>query len=69
MITAYGLTAAILFLIHLALREKYKNSITRCAFWAALWPLDIAVCFWEWRPRDGGEISNAKLILKMKDGK
>lgn len=69
MITAYGLTAAFLFLIHLVLRDKYRNSITRCAFWAALWPLDIAVCFWEWRPKEGGHVDTASLLLKMRDGK
>jgi hypothetical protein len=69
MITAYGITAAILFLIHLALRDRYKNSITRCAIWAALWPLDVAICIRDWirhAPKDGGDINNADLIRKMK---
>lgn len=70
MITSYGLTALILFLVHLALREKYNNTAMRCLIWACLWPLDIAACFWCWirhAPREGGEINSSKLILKMKE--
>jgi hypothetical protein len=69
MIASYGLTAAILFLVHITLKDKYRNSITRCAFWALFWPLDVAVCLWEFRPRDGGEVNTAALLLKMRDEK
>jgi len=69
MITGYALTALILFIIHLALRDRYRNSITRCALWAAFWPLDVAICLRDWLrngPGDGGEINAAKLIRYMK---
>lgn len=69
MLTAYGLTALILFLIHLSLRSRYRNTVTRCAFWAALWPLDVAICVREWirqHGNDGGDINNSAMILKLR---
>lgn len=68
--TAYAITALILFLIHLSLRSQYRNSVTRCALWAAFWPLDVAICVREWirqHGNDGGEINNSAMILKMRE--
>ena len=72
MSTAYGLTALILFLIHLSLRSRYRNTVTSCAIWAALWPLDVAICVREWirqQGNDGGDINNSAMILKMRERK
>ncbi|CAB4169809.1 hypothetical protein UFOVP901_5 [uncultured Caudovirales phage] len=72
MSTAYGITALLLFLIHLSLRGVYRNSVTRCAIWALFWPLDVAICVREWirqQGNDGGDINNSAMILKMRERK
>ena len=68
--TAYAITALILFLVHVSLRSRYRNSVTRCFVWAALWPLDVAICVREWMRQhgnDGGDINNSAMILKMRE--
>jgi hypothetical protein len=70
MIQGYGLTALVLFLIHLATRARYRRTVTRCAIWAALWPLDVAICVREWLrhgPRGGGDINTAALALRLRE--
>ena len=68
--TAYAITALILFLVHVSLRSRYRNTVTSCAIWALFWPLDVAICVREWirhHPREGGDINNSAMILKMRE--
>ena len=68
--TAYAITALILFLVHVSLRSRYRNTVTSCAIWALFWPLDVAICVREWlrqHGNDGGDINNSAMILKMRE--
>ncbi len=70
MIESYIITALLLFVTHLVLRNTYRNTVTRCAIWAVFWPLDVAICVREWlrqHGNDGGDINNSAMILKMRE--
>lgn len=70
MLEAYTYTALVLFAVHITLRERYNNTVLRCAVWAALWPVDIAAVVYEWVRSNkavGGDIDPAQLVRKLKD--
>ena len=69
MLSSYAASVLLLFAIHTSLRHKYDNSLLRCAVWAVIWPVDVAIVLRGWvrsGPKDGGDINNAQLISRLK---